>query len=204
MAFRPPRAVGPVERGRSLVEVAAWLLSKRCTTEVGQQCDAAPRDRPGKSSGHRTTAPISHTDGLLCLHAPLRHRDTLELQVEHGRRLDQLRLNPHLGWHVRRWRRVRDARDLDREWQANSYLDEHLDVFGERHPLVRDVRLVDAIMPFIEVPVIAGTEVSGGSRSRLRLWPSRQAKARRFEDAWPLARTFSSRRQFDRRMAHGQ
>jgi len=39
--------------------------------------------------------------------------------------------------------------DIDREWAANSYLDDHLDVYGQRHPAIYDPRLRDAVAPFI-------------------------------------------------------
>jgi hypothetical protein len=42
--------------------------------------------------------------------------------------------------------------DLEREWEANSYLSDHLDVYGQRHPVVFDPRLRDAVAPFVPQP----------------------------------------------------
>ena len=41
---------------------------------------------------------------------------------------------------------------IDLEWAANSYEDDHLDVYGERHAVVFDPRLRDAVSPFISRP----------------------------------------------------
>jgi glycosyltransferase involved in cell wall biosynthesis len=84
-----------------------------------------------------------HTTEILCLHAPLRSRADLE------RKADLSRMDADVGdyleeaWHLRRWRRLASEGRLDAEWRANSYADEHLDVYGVPHPLVHDSRLRD-------------------------------------------------------------
>jgi hypothetical protein len=42
--------------------------------------------------------------------------------------------------------------DFEREWEANNYQGDHLDVYGQRHRVVFDPRLRDAVAPFIPHP----------------------------------------------------
>jgi len=38
---------------------------------------------------------------------------------------------------------------MRQEWAANSYEDGHLDVYGEKHSVVLDTRLRDAVAPYV-------------------------------------------------------
>ncbi len=44
---------------------------------------------------------------------------------------------------------LQDERAIDEEWVANSYEGSFLDVYGEKHPVIFDPRLRDAVSPFI-------------------------------------------------------
>jgi Methyltransferase domain len=68
---------------------------------------------------------------------------------EHGRRLDEARYSPEVGWQHRRWSRLRGERRLDLEWLANSYYGRYLDVYGHRHMVVEDLRLREAVRPWL-------------------------------------------------------
>jgi len=114
---------------------------------------------------------------IVCLHAPLRARAVLETRmVDFGQRAQELerprdpsestptwrRLALDLEWAIARnplrsslrLRRLQEEYGLDqalaREWAANSYADDCLDVYGVRHPVVYDPRLRDLVAPWVE------------------------------------------------------
>lgn len=89
------------------------------------------------------------TDRIVCLHAPLRAREVLDRKAEVGRRREAEGLPPGTSWHLRRWHRLAEEGGLEREWAANSHADGDLDVYGERHPLIVDTRLRQAVAPFV-------------------------------------------------------
>jgi glycosyltransferase involved in cell wall biosynthesis len=118
-----------------------------------------------------TDGPIRKTAAIVCLHAPLRSRAALEYQkVEQGRRVEEVNHYLQQAWHVRRWRRLSDEGGMDAEWAANSYLDNCLDVGGEKHPLTVDTTLADIVAPWIE-----GTSARG--RTALQAKPEVQERA---------------------------
>ena len=53
---------------------------------------------------------------------------------------------------------------MDAEWAANSYLDDCLEVGGEKHPLTVDTTLAEIVAPWIEAP-------DGRPRAALRSTP---------------------------------
>lgn len=93
--------------------------------------------------------PYERCESLVILHAPLRSRATLEKKTEHGLRHDEAGEPPGIGWHARRWARLREEGELEKEWAANSYADGHLDVYGSRRPVVWDPTLRDLVAPII-------------------------------------------------------
>ena len=103
----------------------------------------------GNHSVAGVDGPQELTDRILCLHAPLRARSILDSKVDHGRRAEEVAQYLVQAWHVRRWKRLAKEGLLDREWAANSYEDGHLDVYGQRHPVIFDSRLRDVIAPWI-------------------------------------------------------
>lgn len=89
-------------------------------------------------------------DEISILHAPLRSRAILEARVERRIRLEEAGISMDSGgWHIAYWTRTGKEGMMDREWAANSYEDDHLDVYGERHEVVFDPRLRDVVAPLI-------------------------------------------------------
>ena len=112
------------------------------------------------------SAPAESTDEIVCLHAPLRSRSILDSKVEQGRRVAALGLGRVYGWHVQRWSRIAEEGELEKEWAANSYADQALDVYGERHPVVYDPRLRDVVRPWVEAESAKGVEAEAGKARR--------------------------------------
>jgi hypothetical protein len=98
----------------------------------------------------KPSASVEFTDEIVCLHAPLRSRSILDSKVEQGRRVAALGLDKTYGWHVQRWSRIAEEGELEKEWAANSYADETLDVYGALHALVYDPRLRDLVRPWVK------------------------------------------------------
>lgn len=90
------------------------------------------------------------SDAIVCLHAPLRSRALLESKMERSRRLTEAKIpRDSDAWHVWHWARVIEEGKMDQEWATNSYEREHLDVYGEHHPVVFDSRLRDIVAPHV-------------------------------------------------------
>jgi len=87
---------------------------------------------------------------IVCLHAPIRSRARLDGKAEVGERSEETGSDPNQGWHVKRWRRLRDEGRLEQEWAASSYAGEFLDVYGVCRKTVFDPTLRDAVAPFLE------------------------------------------------------
>ena len=100
------------------------------------------------SAGNLAGQPETTTE-LVCLHAPIRSRDTLVLKAAQSRRLEAAGRPPADGWHTHRVRRLLEEDSIDAEWAANSYKDDALDVYGARRPVVFDPTLRDAVAPFL-------------------------------------------------------
>jgi hypothetical protein len=119
---------------------------------------------------------------LVCLHAPLRSRACLERKADHGVRSQEAGTTAEFDWHLKRWARLRAADGLNQEWAANSYVDTSLDVYGQARPLVVDLRLRNAIAPFLGLaPESQDSEGAAPPRVayRKRLRRRRQAYRRR-------------------------
>jgi hypothetical protein len=89
------------------------------------------------------------TDEILCLHAPLRSYEVLESKVDIDRPPHEIDAYFSIAWHLRRWRRLAWEGRLEDEWRANSYLDDALDLYGRRRPVVVDSRLSDLLRPWL-------------------------------------------------------
>lgn len=91
--------------------------------------------------------PVVDCDDLAVLHAPLRTREALVAQVDHGRRVAAAVDDRSTAWHCRRWLALHEEQgSLDGEWAANSHLRGYLDVHGARHGVVPDGRLRAAVL----------------------------------------------------------
>jgi hypothetical protein len=89
-------------------------------------------------------------------------------KVDFGRRVEARAFRADLeeSWHVRRWRRLADEQALEGEWDANSYLTGHLDVYGRRRRVVRDTRLRDAVAPWLSAPGQSGSRRAQSQRAQ--------------------------------------
>lgn len=105
--------------------------------------------RVGNHNVSATAGAGIDTRGLECLHAPLRSRACLERKADHGERAIQSESPPKRSWHLKRWARLRAEGELDLEWAANSYVGTSLDVFGNEHPLIEDLRLRNIVAPYL-------------------------------------------------------
>jgi hypothetical protein len=89
------------------------------------------------------------TEEIVCLHAPMRSRAALAERIHSAGRAAAAGRNPNQGRNRLRLAALQDEKAIDAEWAANSYEDGFLDVYGEKHPVVFDPRLRDAVSPFI-------------------------------------------------------
>ncbi len=97
--------------------------------------------------------PLVDTEDLVCLHAPLRSRASLEAKAKAGERSEAAGRKPGQSWHLIRWQRLEREGGLDREWAANSHRDGHLDVYGTPQPVVFDPTLRDLVASYLERPL---------------------------------------------------
>jgi len=88
------------------------------------------------------------TEEIECLHAPLRSFAALLTKLDVDRSATEIGEYFAVAWHLRRWRRLAAEGRLEAEWKANSYLDDQLDVFGRKRPVVVDDRLREAVEPW--------------------------------------------------------
>lgn len=116
--------------------------------------------------------PIRKTAAIVCLHAPLRARAALAGgKVEQGRRVAEVNHYLQQAWHVRRWRRLAEEGGIDREWAANSYREDSLDVYGVRRPLVIDTTLSDVLAPWVDATAGEPLKALGTPRKTIRRAP---------------------------------
>jgi predicted O-methyltransferase YrrM len=149
MTRRPPEPVGPLERIEELVEARRiGFVEILYPPKTIARASVALEIGLGNHSVRYASGPVEDTDRIVCLHAPLRSRSVLEVQADFGRRA-RLVGNERL-WHWRRWLRlVEQEGSLEKEWLANSYDRDSLDVYGVRRPLVFDSTLSDLAAPWI-------------------------------------------------------
>jgi hypothetical protein len=121
------------------------------------KCICRPAGEIQIETGHHKVfgadGPAEHTEEVICLHAPIRSRAALEERVRTANRPTEAGRKRGQG----RYRRTYLAKfegesDIEREWEANSYRGNYLDVYGQRHRVVFDPRLRDAVAPFIPHP----------------------------------------------------
>ena len=152
MTRRVPAPVGAAGEAAELVESGriAFVEIRYPPKYVSRACIALQIGQ-GNHQVSGTDGPVRSSDAIVCLHAPLRARDALAIgKVEQGRRVEEVNHYLQQAWHVRRWRRLADEGAIDAEWAANSYREDGLDVYGQRHPLAIDTTLRDVVTPWIE------------------------------------------------------
>jgi glycosyltransferase involved in cell wall biosynthesis len=187
MTMRPQHVVGPVMAARELVDARRFAYVE--TRYPAKWITSASADLSIAKGNHDIWPPSEravHSDAVVVLHAPLRAYAILAAQAEHGRRLDEAACPPEASWQQRRWRRLADARRLDLEWLANSYYGRHLDVYGQKHMLVEDLRLRDAVRPWLVGAAGATVDRHGGGHARTLDVGERQAILNRIQpiDGW--------------------
>lgn len=147
MTTRAPRAADPVtsielaRSGRIAIVEGAWRdkVIVRASAEVLMEWG---------SHGASGLGDFEYTDRIEILHAPFPARQALELRAGRADLRDD-RLGGAMGWqHHLIVDAVRDG-GLEELWRANSAQDGHLDVGGERHPVVSDDRLRQAARPHV-------------------------------------------------------
>ena len=151
MTRRVPQPIGASSEANVLVESGRIAFLECCYPpkhiargSIGLQV-AQGNHRVGGLSGS-----IRKTTAIRCLHAPLRARAGLSQKVDPARPVKEISRYLEPCWHLHRWRRLAFVNRLDAEWAANSYLDDCLDVSGEKHPLAIDTTLRDLVMPWID------------------------------------------------------
>ena len=179
MTRRTALPMGPLERVRERVESEEFayvemMYQPKWISRAGPDIEIAMGNHAVKG----IEGAQSDTDEILCLHALLRARSVLEAKVEQGARVQQLGLNPEQGWHVRRWHRLARNGGLENEWRANSYEEDHLDVFGKPHRLVFDPALRDVVLPWIEKPALKRTSIAPLHERKKSPAPSEKAARR--------------------------
>lgn len=154
MTMRAPRL-----KGSTLSESGEMVLNN----EIGfverllpQKLIARPTENIEYSHGNHEVfnlpgeyRPKKKTNDLISMHAGYRSFESFADKAETGRRASVGR-NPRQSKHKKRWADMLDAGTLDLEWAANSYEDGAIDVYGERHELIEDTRLADAVRPYLE------------------------------------------------------
>ena len=152
MTRRVPAPIGAAGEAAELVESGriAFVEIRYPPKYVSRACIALQIGQ-GNHQVSGTDGPVKSSDAIVCLHAPLRARDALAIgKVEQGRRIEEVNYYLRQAWHVRRWRRLADEGAIDAEWAANSYREDGLDVYGQRHRLAIDTTLRDVVAPWIE------------------------------------------------------
>jgi glycosyltransferase involved in cell wall biosynthesis len=152
MTRRVPAPIGAAREAADLVESGriAFVEGRYPPKYLSRACIALQIGH-GNHQVAGADGPLTKSDAIVCLHAPLRAREVLAVdKVEQGRRAEQVNHNLQQYWHVRRWRRLADEGALEAEWSANSYREDCLDVSGERHRLSIDTTLRDVVAPWID------------------------------------------------------
>ena len=166
MTRRVPAPVGAAGEAAELVESGriAFVEIRYPPKYVSRACIALQIGQ-GNHQVSGTDGPVRSSDAIVCLHAPLRARDALAIgKVEQGRRVEEVNHYLQQAWHVRRWRRLADEGAIDAEWAANSYREDGLDVYGQRHRLAIDTTLRDVVTPWIDA--VAGESPKRDSARR--------------------------------------
>ena len=149
------RAAEPVGKGaQDLVEARRLgfvekLYPRKCISRPTAEIQI----EAGNHKVYEAAGPSENTNYIFCLHAPIRSRGALEERVRTAARPAAAGRKPGQGRYRRMLGELKDDSSVDQEWAANSYEDNFLDVYGEKHPVLFDPRLRDAIAPFLPQPL---------------------------------------------------
>lgn len=154
MTRRSASPVGPPGHGQTLVEAHEIAFVEKM---YPPKCVCRPTAEVEIETGHHkiynANGPRVDTSDLVCLHAPIRSRMALRERIRSAGRAAEAGRKKGQGRNRRRLARLQDESAIDREWAANSYEGDSLDVYGEKHPVLFDPRLRDAIAPFLPQPL---------------------------------------------------
>jgi len=152
MTRRVATPIGPPGVGQDLVEARKIaFVEKMYPPKNVSRPTAEIEIQTGNHSVSGVNGPKERTDRLICLHAPIRSRDSLAERVRSARRAGEAGRKEGQGRNRRRLAELGEA-GIQAEWEANSYRNNALDVYGERHPVIFDPRLRDAVSPFVAQP----------------------------------------------------
>jgi hypothetical protein len=150
MTRRAASPVGPPDHAQSLVESGQIAFVEKV---YPQKCVCRPTAEVRIETGHHSISgadgPRTRTGEIVCLHAPMRSRAALAERITSAGRAAAAGRNPHQGRNRQRLAALQGETAVDAEWAANSYENGSLDVYGEKHPVIYDPRLRDAVSPFI-------------------------------------------------------
>jgi hypothetical protein len=163
MRWRPAAVVAEPEARPEVIARRLSFLEMRYPPKYASRASAELTVHAGNHHVDGQPGERQAVDELVILHAAIRSRAQLVSRVEHGRRLTAVATTPDQGWHVRRLVDVEADGVLDDEWAACSAADGALDVYGQRHPVVADARLAEAVASHV-----AGDDWGGrlGRRAR--------------------------------------
>lgn len=149
MTRRVASPVGPPGEAQDLVEQRRISFVQKM---YPPKCVSRPTAEIEIQTGnHRVSGTDAHrerTEALVCLHAPMRSLAALRERVNSASRAAEAGRNPGQGRNRRRLAGLSES-EVEREWAANSYKRNSLDVFGTRHGVVFDSRLRDAVSPLV-------------------------------------------------------
>jgi hypothetical protein len=150
MTRRAASTVGPPGHAQTLVESKQIAFVEKV---YPQKCICRPTAEVEIQTGHHSISgaagPRMRTEDLVCLHAPMRSRSALAERITSASRAAAAGRNPNQGRNRLRLAALQGEAVIDAEWAANSYEGGFLEVYGEKHPVVYDPRLRDAVSPFI-------------------------------------------------------
>ena len=154
MTRRVAQPIGPVERCSELVEsrqisIVEMMYPLKWISRASETIEIAA----GNHEVSGVEGSYEDTDEIICLHAPLRLRATLEGKADMARRQEEAGWPDGAGWQATRWRRLQNEAGLDEEWAANSYAGDWIDVWEARHQVIFDPTLRDVVAPWIWRPL---------------------------------------------------
>ncbi len=153
LRYMTRRVPEPFPRGERLRElIASNRASYVEMARVPQHVIRASANVSIANGAHQVggvDGPVEETDEIIMLHAPLPSKAKLEAKALLADRASET--FPARGfWHLRRWQKLREESALEREWAANSYADDQLDVYGIPRPVIIDPTLCDLLAPWLQ------------------------------------------------------
>ncbi len=150
MTMRSAEPIEPPGRAQDLVEKRKIGFVEKA---YPRKCISRPTGEIIIEAGnHKVSGTFGtggRTDRIFCFHAPMRSLSSLKERVRTASRPAEAGRKPGQGRYRHMLSSFEDDSVIEQEWAANSYKDDHLDVYGEKHPVTFDPRLRDAVAPFI-------------------------------------------------------